>query len=750
MYNVQLTQSSSIEIIEGESTENLLSKLTFLEVEERNNLLNSSKEILKNCINPSIQPGKHKYNDTTGLVLGYVQSGKTLSFTTVMALARDNNYRIAVLIAGRTNLLLQQNTDRLRDDIGDDQNIDVMEFEENADLTNKINKRLENNKNRLLIITVLKHQKHIRSLANIFKDPRLSFILPKKSILIFDDESDQASLNTKSNRNVKNNENKESSIFSSIKYLRSSVPNHTYIQYTATPQANLLIDYIDLLSPQWHVLISPGKMYTGGNTFFKDETHKTIKNIPDSEKYHYKDRKLEQPPKGLIDAIYTFIFSSIFLSYKNFDYVSGTSKMNKTAMMIHPCSRNESIAIFYNWTKNIINGISENIRNNETEILESKYAAYIKEFGNYLKNVPDVKQVTEIIYEDFMDNYHIHQVIGNAEKQAFPWKLARHHILVGGQLLDRGFTVEDLIITYMPRDTKGINNADTIEQRCRFFGYRRDYINFCRVYLPESLRIDYESYIEHETHLRETLSKVTLKEFKKSGSPMLTSNNLKLTNYSRVGSKLITSNLSGFQYFEPPLNYEKNNELTDEFLAEISEHYLGELKPNIISDIQDNNTHSVYSIEIETLISFISQFDIGNPHERIKLSHIERQLYYIKEKLKQNKVFLIQIAHKRKAGRPRTIKYFSDIDDNNPLKISSLASNFPDYFGDNKLLKTSTAGKEVFGYTDELIVQIHKIQALEKTPTESEIYGKSFYTLAFNFPEENSRTFISKPSIDAN
>jgi hypothetical protein len=113
-------------------------------------------------------------------------------------------------------------------------------------------------------------------------------------------------------------------------------------------------------------------------------------------------------------------------------------------------------------------------------------------------------------------------------------------------------------------------------------------------------------------------------------------------------------------------------------------------------------------------------------------------------------VFLIQIAHKRKAGRPRTIKYFSDIDDNNPLKISSLASNFPDYFGDNKLLKTSTAGKEVFGYTDELIVQIHKIQALEKTPTESEIYGKSFYTLAFNFPEENSRTFISKPSIDAN
>ena len=73
----------------------------------------------------------------------------------------------------------------------------------------------------------------------------------------------------------------------------------------------------------------------------------------------------------------------------------------------------------------------------------------------------------------------------------------------------------------MPRDTTGLNNADTIEQRCRFFGYKKDFINLCEVYLPLGLKVDYESYVDHEIDLRELLSKVTLSEFKKVGSPML-------------------------------------------------------------------------------------------------------------------------------------------------------------------------------------------------------------------------------------
>ena len=52
----------------------------------------------------------------TGLVIGYVQSGKTMSFEAVAALARDNAFQIVIVIAGRSNPLLDQSTSRLYQD----------------------------------------------------------------------------------------------------------------------------------------------------------------------------------------------------------------------------------------------------------------------------------------------------------------------------------------------------------------------------------------------------------------------------------------------------------------------------------------------------------------------------------------------------------------------------------------------------------------------------------------------------------
>jgi hypothetical protein len=63
--------------------------------------------------------------------------------------------------------------------------------------------------------------------------------------------------------------------------------------------------------------------------------------------------------------------------------------------------------------------------------------------------------------------------------------------------MDRGFTVEGLTITYMPRDV-GLGMADTIQQRGRFFGYKRAYRGFCRVYLRDTVRDAFVQYIDHE------------------------------------------------------------------------------------------------------------------------------------------------------------------------------------------------------------------------------------------------------------
>ena len=64
--------------------------------------------MLARCVPPTTQEGTE-----TGLVIGYIQSGKTTSFITLAALARDNGYRIVIVIAGTTKPLFSQTRDRL-------------------------------------------------------------------------------------------------------------------------------------------------------------------------------------------------------------------------------------------------------------------------------------------------------------------------------------------------------------------------------------------------------------------------------------------------------------------------------------------------------------------------------------------------------------------------------------------------------------------------------------------------------------
>jgi hypothetical protein len=94
------------------------------------------------------------------------------------------------------------------------------------------------------------------------------------------------------------------------------------------------------------------------------------------------------------------------------------------------------------------------------------------------------------------------------------WRGAYGWILVGGQAMDRGFTIEGLTVTYMPRGI-GVGNADTVQQRARFFGYKRRYLGYCRVYLEQGTVTAFQSYVEHEEDIRRQLS-----EFQDNGRPL--------------------------------------------------------------------------------------------------------------------------------------------------------------------------------------------------------------------------------------
>lgn len=87
---------------------------------------------------------------------------------------------------------------------------------------------------------------------------------------------------------------------------------------------------------------------------------------------------------------------------------------------------------------------------------------------------------------------------------AIRWSDFYSHILVGGQSMDRGFTVEGLTVTYMPRNL-GTGQVDTTLQRARSFGYKRSYLGFCRVWLDAASIDAYKAIIEHEEDVRQRL-----------------------------------------------------------------------------------------------------------------------------------------------------------------------------------------------------------------------------------------------------
>ena len=154
-----------------------------------------------------------------------------------------------------------------------------------------------------------------------------------------------------------------------------------------------------------------------------------------------------------------------------------------------------------------------------------------------------------------------------------PWSNAYAHILIGGQAMDRGFTVEGLTVTYMPRG-KGAGNADTIQQRARFFGYKEDIFGYCRVFLEAGVRDAYRHYNTHEKNIRERLiahseTGKPLNEWKRT---FFLDRTLKPTrqNVLDIGYIRIKSSGQWFDLKAPHDSSEVNRVVVEDFLQNLS------------------------------------------------------------------------------------------------------------------------------------------------------------------------------------
>lgn len=462
----------------------------------------AATSILGRGISPGDSAGQE-----TGLVVGYVQSGKTMSFETVAVLACDNGFQMVIVIAGTSNPLLDQSTERLRRDLRlDDPKrnrrwIHIKNPDYSSSQIQELRDVFDGWRDKVMpvefkstvLITVLKHHNRIGNLTRLVQSVEMADV----PVLIIDDEADQASLNTKIRQD------QESTTYRRLMALRAALPMHTYLQYTATPQAPLLINILDTLSPNFVDVLTPGEKYVGGYDLFIVNKG-LVRTIPPSD-VPTSARNLRQPPNSLVEALRIFMVgvTAALRLYGN----SGNR-----SMLVHPSHRTEKHQEYYNW----VHSIFENWKGilsltdsdpDKNELIDDFRTAYDDLAETVEESLP---QFAELI-PYFQYAFRLTKLLEvNARSGPTPnvnWRSSYGWILVGGQAMDRGFTVEGLTVTYMPRGI-GVGNADTVQQRARFFGYKRPYLGFCRVYLEDGTKRAFELYVKHETIVRSQLKKI--------------------------------------------------------------------------------------------------------------------------------------------------------------------------------------------------------------------------------------------------
>ncbi|MEV3858546.1 Z1 domain-containing protein [Streptomyces sp. NPDC050095] len=491
-------------------------------------------------------PTQETVYQSKGLVVGYVQSGKTANFTGVIAKAVDAGYRLVIVLGGTLNLLRAQTQRRLdmelagrenilrgaaehESDYADDpawakgkflshgglpsalggfdivrmttrdndyksllQGIVALEFEKQEPALPLYDPRnLHRSSARLMVV-----KKNKTVLGKLVKDlGKIKTPLSEIPVLIIDDESDEASVNTGKP------DADRTAINEKISELLSILPRAQYVGYTATPFANVFVDPSDtedIFPKDFIVSLPRPDGYMGVRDFHDlDSTippeERTYANS--NEKAHVRDIVLssDEDETALQQAMDMFVLTAAMKLYREAngpDGGLGDRYFTHHTMLIHESVRTaEHRELLGRVTQLWWNSGYAGPRGHERlrELFESDLlpVSRVRADGHavpasYDELAPYIGAAATRIGGDDQPI-----IVVNGDKdietgEADFDKRSIWKILIGGQKLARGFTVEGLTVTYYRRRT---NNASTLMQMGRWFGFRGGYRDMVRLYL---------------------------------------------------------------------------------------------------------------------------------------------------------------------------------------------------------------------------------------------------------------------------
>lgn len=485
-----------------------------------------------------------------GLLLGAVQSGKTVNYLAIMNKAADAGYRMFVVLTSNTDDLRRQTQERVDEgfvgatSLENSVNANVgrprlgignvrpeipgstmalttrlMDFSTTVRMAQAGSVRPTEGSG-LVYVAVIKKNVHTLRALNTWLAPegrQRELSLP---LVVIDDESDNASVNTASG------DDDPTAINAGIRRLLSCSTRSTYLAVTATPFANIFIDdqaqYLDEnrgamddLFPKDYILaMNAPSNYCGNEYFFgtvDNPKEESVHEIDDMEpvlpvRHHNGDRLAHVPP-SLEHAVATFLVSATIAGSRGVARRGSSMLVNvsrfvstqrsvaqqlrdlveayRTAVQLHP---NRALGDVPGpvWT-NLRTAYRDLARGAETDLPPWPGVAGL--LGRTLEEV----QVR--LYNGNSEEWNSQYIDDSLTVPA--------QIAVGGIKLGRGLTLPGLLVSYVHRS---VTASDVLLQMARWFGYRDGYRDLLRVWMNPDLvdrfRYTGESVRELQNDLR--------------------------------------------------------------------------------------------------------------------------------------------------------------------------------------------------------------------------------------------------------
>jgi hypothetical protein len=442
----------------------------------------------------------------TALLYGRVQSGKTAAMILTSALCLDNGFRVIIVVTANNVALVQQTANRFKDLDGprvfSSVKEDTYEWEGRED---ELREDLGTDG---LVLVCAKDAFHLPNIIRFLQRVEA----PSCPALVLDDEADAATPDTTLaaraagrpnapavpstiNRRVIENQRpgEEGESIGEI------LPHSLYVQVTATPYLLYLQRNDARIRPNLTFLLEPGEGYCGGEQFFgafdpasNQVPAAPIVFVPDNEGQALNRRRV---PPGLAASIEYFLIAATAKAVRD----GGAWPAEGFKHLSHPSHRIAQHTIVAGHIEEHLTDLRRRLRADPAGAMVRLAPAY----DQLLRTLPDAPPLDQIVGA-LPEAIRQAEIIRVNSETDVPRYGPRLNFLIGGNILGRGLTIDDLLVTYYVRQAQ-VSQMDTVWQHARMYGYRTQLMPYTRLYLPRTVAILFKGIHRSEEDLRALL-----------------------------------------------------------------------------------------------------------------------------------------------------------------------------------------------------------------------------------------------------